>query len=300
MKKILCLAIVAVMLACVSTVAFSAMPAPTHWYGDVNGSHDIEITDATQIQKYLASSVTFGKLQLILADFDGDESISILDATNIQMYLAKKPSNRRLDDCIYCYPEIDNVVANYSSKKAMAGVPVEFTIISSMYGDDERAYPFLYEFYVSFGNYDNPTLIYKGTSETFEYTFEQAGEYYLVAYVYNDFGDYSIFDMPYEVVEKSDSEQLIASVSSNKSYFVEGEKREFVAFAHGGKAPYEYCFTDGNKVYQDYSENNTLTLEPIFDVDDYIDDCIIVYVRDAEGNIASDICSYKISPNLPR
>ena len=300
MKKIICLVIVAVMIIGVSTVGYSAVFAPTHWYGDVDGSKAIEITDATQIQRYLVSSLTFGKLELILADFDGDGYISVLDATNIQMYIAKKPSNRRIDDCIYCYPEVDGVVASYSSGKAMAGVPVEFTITSSLYGDDERAYPFSYQVYILDEYYQNPTLIYSGASEMFEYTFEEAGIYYLQVYVYNDFGDCSISDMPYEVIEKSEDESLVATISSNKFYYTDGEKREFVAFAHGGNAPYEYCFTDGNKVYQDYSQNNTLTLDPIYDVDYYIEDCIIVYVRDANGNIASDVCAYEISPNLPR
>ncbi len=300
MKKILCLVLVAIILASVSVVSFSAVPAPTHWYGDVDGSHNIEVTDATEIQRYLASHVEFGKLELILADFDGDGEISILDATNIQMYVAKKPSNRRKDNHIYCYPEMDALVPNYSSGKAMTGVPVEFTILSSMYGDDERAYPFSYKCYVLDENYENPTLIYSGASEIFEYTFDKAGQYYFQVYVYNDFGDYSIHDMPYEVIENSEGEPLVASVSSKKTCYDEGEEREFVAFAHGGNGPYEYCFTDGNKVYQDYSESNTLTLEPIYSVDDFIDDYMIVNVRDADGNIASDTCIYKIAPNLPR
>ena len=299
MKKVLCLMIATLILVSVSVVSFSAVPAPTHWYGDVDETRGIQVTDATEIQRYLASHVQFDKLELILADFDGDSEISILDATNIQMYIAKKPSKRRIDDHIYCMPEVDGVISSYSSGKAMAGVPVEFTITSSMYIGDERAYPLSYECYLLDEYYENPTLIYSGDNATFEHTFEQAGTYYLKIYVYNDFGDYSVNDMQYQVIEKPDKEPFVVGLSSKKFFYKEGEKREFVAFAHGGNGPYEYCFADDYNVIQDYSEKNTVTLEPCRDIYDYMDASLTVYVRDADGNVVSDTCVYELCPNLP-
>ena len=52
--------------------------------GDVNFDGSVNVADATEIQKYLASLVTFTDKQISLADIDGDGKISIQDATRIQ------------------------------------------------------------------------------------------------------------------------------------------------------------------------------------------------------------------------
>lgn len=52
--------------------------------GDVNLDGNVNVTDATEIQKYLASLVTFTDNQIALADIDGDGKVSIQDATTIQ------------------------------------------------------------------------------------------------------------------------------------------------------------------------------------------------------------------------
>lgn len=52
--------------------------------GDVNLDGVVNVADATEIQKYLASLVTFTEKQIALADVDGDGKVSIQDATTIQ------------------------------------------------------------------------------------------------------------------------------------------------------------------------------------------------------------------------
>ena len=52
--------------------------------GDVNLDGTVNVADATEIQKYLASLVTLTDKQLALADVDGDGNVSIQDATKIQ------------------------------------------------------------------------------------------------------------------------------------------------------------------------------------------------------------------------
>ena len=57
--------------------------------GDTDNDLSITIIDATVIQEYLALSVKFDDIQIILADVDNDGSISIIDVTWIQRYLAR-------------------------------------------------------------------------------------------------------------------------------------------------------------------------------------------------------------------
>ena len=57
--------------------------------GDVDLSGEVNISDVTAIQKYIAKLVTFSNEQVKLADTDGDKRVSIKDATLIQKLLAK-------------------------------------------------------------------------------------------------------------------------------------------------------------------------------------------------------------------
>lgn len=56
--------------------------------GDVNFDGDINIKDATAIQKHLALLEVFGDEAFALADFNEDGGVSIKDATAIQKYIA--------------------------------------------------------------------------------------------------------------------------------------------------------------------------------------------------------------------
>lgn len=52
--------------------------------GDVNLDGKVNISDATEIQKYLAGSVEFSEVRKLNADVNGDGSITVADATAIQ------------------------------------------------------------------------------------------------------------------------------------------------------------------------------------------------------------------------
>lgn len=56
--------------------------------GDVNKDGKLNIKDATSIQKYLASLITFDSSALAVADFNKDGKVNIKDATTIQKKLA--------------------------------------------------------------------------------------------------------------------------------------------------------------------------------------------------------------------
>ena len=60
----------------------------TYEYGDVNKDGNLNIKDATAIQKYLASLIDFDEEAISVADYNKDTKITIKDATAIQKRLA--------------------------------------------------------------------------------------------------------------------------------------------------------------------------------------------------------------------
>ena len=63
----------------------------TRLLGDVNLNGEVEITDATLIQQYLADMTDLPEDSLMLADVDADGSVTVMDATYIQRWLAELP-----------------------------------------------------------------------------------------------------------------------------------------------------------------------------------------------------------------
>lgn len=57
--------------------------------GDIDGKGDINIEDATMIQKYIVSLVEFNDLRLMTADTNGDGRVNIEDVTIIQKFIAE-------------------------------------------------------------------------------------------------------------------------------------------------------------------------------------------------------------------
>ena len=58
-------------------------------YGDVNLSGSVEISDATDLQSYIAKYMGLSDRQLLVANVNMDNYVNIKDATYIQMYVAK-------------------------------------------------------------------------------------------------------------------------------------------------------------------------------------------------------------------
>lgn len=55
--------------------------------GDVNCDGEVNVIDATEIQKYIVRLVSFNDNQKSVADTNGDGIITVFDATQIQKYI---------------------------------------------------------------------------------------------------------------------------------------------------------------------------------------------------------------------
>lgn len=272
--------LLAIVLVLTCTIGVSAQRAP-HFYGEVNGDHEIDIMDATEIQRYLVGLVELSMLSKELADVDADGYVSVLDATMIQRREAGIIRFFNQSE-IYTYTDIDNITADFDDGKAMAGVPVTFNL--SAYSRSGN--PLRYVLKV------NDVVVLENTEPVFTYTFEEAGDYVVGFLVYNKYDELDWCDLYYRVVEKPHEQNLIISaVNKNNSYFNEFEDIELTARAFGGTAPYEFSFEmPSEELKQEYSENNTFAIGKLplgtYEVN--------VSVRDAEGNVVEEVYTFEV------
>lgn len=300
MKKILCGIIVYAIVLNIALLGVCAVPAPDAVYGDVNCDRKVDVTDATYLQQNLVGLTELTKLGYELADFNGDNRVSIEDATMIQMYKAKLIKHiPREPYALYTHVSINGLSGDFESGKAIVGVPVTFTATADIpYGED-KVYPIRYEYIIKT---ESSIIARSEISEEaeFTYTFLNDGIYTVELRAYNSFDGYSAYEIEYEVLKEHDDDLMVSAVNSEKFGFEEGEDRVFTAYAYGGLAPYQYrFFSDGLPVQDEFSDSNTLTLEPLYKLDRHETHTVTVEVKDGTGNIVSDTCEYMVYANLP-
>ena len=62
-------------------------PEPEYTLGDANNDGEIDIRDATEIQRYLANYIDFDRAHWLAADFDLDGDVTVADVTAIQRFI---------------------------------------------------------------------------------------------------------------------------------------------------------------------------------------------------------------------
>lgn len=282
MKKLLCLFMALVLVLSVCTLSVCAQRAP-HFYGDVNINRDIEITDATEVQRYLAHLTELSELSKALADVDADGKVAVMDATMIQMKVANLiPMFKQDDYGIYTYANVKNISTNFDSRKAMAGVPVEFTVDAY----SESGNPLRYVLMI------NQEFVLESAQPQFTYTFDEAGEYLVDIVIYNKYDEDSTYTLFYDVVEKPAQESFIISgIHTNNIYLNEMDKIEIIAYAYGGEAPYEYSFElKSESKKQDYSDNNVFAIGKL-PLGEYE---VNVSVKDASGDVVQEVYTFEV------
>lgn len=276
--------------------AFSASAAiPPIITGDVDGNWQIDINDVTLLQNGLAGHVELTVRQFYAGDVNFNGVNDVIDVTLIQEHIAGKYEFER-DKTFHHTIEAKNLSADYDSGKAMVGVPVTFTGTA-----DGGIEPFTYEFII------NKEIVQeRSESNTFTYTFDKAGDYFVTVKCYNTFNESDSLQMKYTVVEPYESENpVICGIHTDKDYIGESDRNVTItAHAIMGTAPYQYKFTlDNGLLVQDYSDNNNFFINMYkLNYEDNAkleigDHTVLVEVKDANGDTVSETFTFKVDYN---
>lgn len=298
-SKALCLILTTAVVLSLGVFSSSAALSPMS-YGDVNLDYEVDITDATFIQKYLVGAVEFDtelpKLQKELADIDHDGRVTVKDATFIQKVLAGIIDLNFYEDSIAIDTHLTGLYMDYDSGKAMAGEAVTFTVMGHAGYNPSQAYTT--SFFV------NDELIFDGLEDkSWKYTFDKAGTYQLKAEIESLYGMTSSWTLTYEVIEPYTIDKLtLTAIMPDDFYPSSYGEFGLVAYAKGGVAPYEYSFA-----MVDYENNLILkqefSPENIFHIPHGTGEYMTAYtvwvsVKDSEGKSYNE--EYTLELGEPR
>ncbi|MBQ8860601.1 MAG: dockerin type I repeat-containing protein [Ruminococcus sp.] len=266
-------------------------------YGDVDRDLDVDIFDATYLQRYLAGLESVVDDAYEACDVDADGNISVIDATFIQRYLARMISGFPAGGGYEVYDIIYDIMVDCDSGKAMVGIPVDF-IVYGLVQPGPATIKLLVDDVCVAEDVQTGSDIF---DHRISYTFEQAGTYDVKVCLYDKIGkseqilpikDYVVVEQPLDKTKP-----IVTSVIANTSITW---TPEFTARAVFGTAPYEYKFVlinNGEIVQtQEFSEDNTFLVE---ELPEYAKAIIQVTVRDANGYEATDDTVYMMWIPLP-
>lgn len=285
--KTISLLLCAASLVCFCTVGAGAAINDVVLYGDVNYDYEVEIDDVTRIQRFLCSMISFNGLQQEIADYDHDGEVTARDATYIQRALAQATIPESYGGYFHYYANAKKCYADYSSGKAMAGVPVTFTTEGGYpyykYEPDDFFKPVTYTYTIyQYQFVDGHSQRIDIAQETvvdapLTYTFEEAGSYTVSILACDRLDNQSEFICSYNVVEPySTDKPVIASVYSDKPQYVSpfgGKSFATSCYwkdmtlsvnAIGGSGDYEYAFeltAKDETITQDYSTSNSFVID---------------------------------------
>ena len=257
-------------------------------YGDINDDLKAGIEDVTYIQRYLVNLYSFTGYQIEAADYNHDGAITIEDATFIQRNIVNIKIPEGFGGWFEPYSTANLVYADYSSGKAMVGIPVTFTMQGGYpYDNDEPSAfydPITYNVEIfdysqprdENGRY-NPIISHTSTQNEFTYTFEKAGNYQITVIISDRFDNETYYNCNYSVVEPySIDHPVVASVYTDKPrYYNAFVEDSFVPYSNwqemslyikaiGGSGEYEYSFeliAGEDSIYKNYSKDNSFTIE---------------------------------------
>lgn len=199
MKKFVSLLLVIVTLVSLAVLPSSAMPRP-YSYGDVLGDDDINILDATEIQRHLARFIELDDLRYELADFNKDGKRNLIDATDIQRYLANYMESVPRKDSFYALVKIDDVNFSKPSKRVDVKDEVVISVDASINYPIIETGPLKYDYTIV--HIDSKTITtYEDCGSSFTYNFDKAGLYRIDVEVYDNYDGYDKLILHYQVME---------------------------------------------------------------------------------------------------
>ncbi len=281
------LAIILTLIIIIATTVMQVNAAiPPQLYGDVYYDEDINVIDATCIQKHLAGMVQISPKSYEAADLDGDCEITILDATYIQQYIAGKISEFPAGEYYYIDEYLYDVIPSYLSGKAMVGLPVDFVVDGYAYPEPSTSY-----LYVDGEVVDTAF----GEDKTLTHTFLQAGVYEIKVELTDKWGVLAgEWSCNYEVIEAvTDKEKpIITNITRDSKYTTRPTIKVDVIYGYEDYS-YSYIIKDesGRVVFERrYLDSNTITIDQ--DVLDqgvqYTLTVIVYHAIDNEDNFVSE------------
>lgn len=142
MKRVLAVVLSVVLLMSV-VLTVNAYSTEKYKNGDVNRNGTVSISDATEIQRYLACMTIFYEEQTTLADFNLDGVINIMDVTKIQMVLANIedfPSEPTTPTQPSTEEKVDDTVNIYFTNNK-SWTDVYFYMYNSVTGEENGQWP---------------------------------------------------------------------------------------------------------------------------------------------------------------
>lgn len=292
MKKKKKLIIFSLCIISVFTFIFNVYATiPSTRFGDVDLDNHITIKDASLIQKYLVEITEFNKFQQYCADVNDDGGVTIKDATMIQKKCALIISSFPVPEYARNYVSIKNFNADYNSGKAMAGVPVTFTVSASAAPD-----PLTFDYYI------NDKLMIEGTEKcTLTCTFDEVGVYTVKVVAHNGLEVLESASMDYEVVEPYSSESVMV-----KAFYYDDNERPicpydenilFTAEPMFGSGVFEYAFYINDELVQDFSDDNKFMVEYFSEEGNY--EIKAVISDTVSGEVASETIDVTVEMIAP-
>ncbi len=220
MKKVISVILALCFMMSLMVVNVSALTPALRKYGDINGNGQVDVMDATLIQRHLAKIITLTDFQNRLSDVNDDGNVSVLDATMIQQYKAKIISELPREAVPYIsIVDIKAVTRSIPDSRAEAGSEVSFTVHASAINGPNNFGELRYEYDLSSST--NGTKHFEATdSNVFTFTFPKAGIYILKI---------KAIDKAYDCV---DEEYIIYEVSEEYPY-----ESDFVYVEYDDKKP---------------------------------------------------------------
>ena len=289
--KKLTLSILLISIMLLQCITASAMRAPLY-PGDVDKltGWNVDLTDVVLVQRYIAHLEELSKKQIYVADVDEDGKVTLEDVTDMQKYIAKIISEFKKDQLYYHYPTYYNYYADFLSGRAMAGVPVHFTVVPG-----GGPAPFRYQLTVK-----GKSVCDVQSSNVLEYTFSEAGTYRIQIALYNDFDDVTYREFDYTIVEPytSDKPMIKTFYSGKENMDTKDKSCTFTAEAHMGEGPYLYRFLlDGKAVTEDFDGKNSFTIDKSLPIGEYT---VTIQVKDKNSgdSFESESFDFKVTEPL--
>ncbi len=296
---------VAVLMSAMIIPASAAIPPQK--YGDTNSDGNIDIMDATAVQRYLAK-IDLRAIQLIeSADVNNDVKITIFDVTIIQQYVAQILTEFPAGKVFYIDKYFYGVTVDYDKDKAMVGYPVTFSARGSMSPGPTTARLYVNEeLVVQTQERNEETNLFDLT-----YTFEKAGAYRVEVTLSDKWGNtyshimsswtalYTVKDAPADLTTPVITALTIDTMFSSSPVFTTTTKF--------GTEPYQYKYTldsfYGEVFSTDFTDSNILKIADMTINDGYLewfrDYTIKVEVKDANGKIATDSLNFRLEKPAP-